>query len=163
MPAAVAGPVTVIVPVLGRPQNAEPFMRSLRASTGLATVYAVAEPNDPTVTEHGREFYRPTPEVLAVVNEWRTALGQDLVVTNDQPQGVMIALEVEGRDSVARNNAAIAQQNANYARQAAAVKSGQVDQKTAAMVGAVRAAQAANGLDVNSGTDLDVQDRKSVV
>jgi Glycosyltransferase like family 2 len=33
--------VKVIVPVLGRPQNAEPFMRSLRASTGLATVIAV--------------------------------------------------------------------------------------------------------------------------
>jgi hypothetical protein len=32
--------VAVIVPVLNRPQNAEPFMRSLRASTGLATVYA---------------------------------------------------------------------------------------------------------------------------
>jgi len=35
----------VIVPVLRRPQNAEPFMRSLRASTGLATVYAVCEPS----------------------------------------------------------------------------------------------------------------------
>lgn len=34
-------PVAVIVPVLKRPQNAAPFMRSLRASTGLATVYAV--------------------------------------------------------------------------------------------------------------------------
>jgi hypothetical protein len=35
--------VAVIVPVLRRPGNAEPFMRSLRASTGLATVYAVAD------------------------------------------------------------------------------------------------------------------------
>ncbi|HEY3485459.1 MAG TPA: hypothetical protein VGK49_08735 [Ilumatobacteraceae bacterium] len=33
--------VAVLVPVLERPQNAEPFMRSLRASTGLATVYAI--------------------------------------------------------------------------------------------------------------------------
>jgi hypothetical protein len=33
--------VAVIVPVLERPQNAAPFMRSLRATTGLATVYAV--------------------------------------------------------------------------------------------------------------------------
>lgn len=39
-------PVAVIVPVLGRPQNAEPFMASLRASTGLATVYAVADLED---------------------------------------------------------------------------------------------------------------------
>jgi hypothetical protein len=39
-------PVAVIVPVLRRPHNAEPFMRSLRASSGLATVYAVAQPDD---------------------------------------------------------------------------------------------------------------------
>jgi hypothetical protein len=36
----------VIVPVMGRPQNAEPFMASLRASTGLAKVYAVANHDD---------------------------------------------------------------------------------------------------------------------
>jgi glycosyltransferase involved in cell wall biosynthesis len=36
----------VIVPVLNRPQNAAPFMASLRASTGLATVYAVANADD---------------------------------------------------------------------------------------------------------------------
>jgi len=35
--------VAVVVPVLGRPQHAEPFMRSLRASTGLATCYAVVD------------------------------------------------------------------------------------------------------------------------
>lgn len=33
--------IAVIVPVLDRPQNAVPFMRSLRASTGLASVLAV--------------------------------------------------------------------------------------------------------------------------
>jgi hypothetical protein len=48
--AAVAPPATdpaaVVVPVLRRPQNAEPFMASLRASTGLATVYAVADTDD---------------------------------------------------------------------------------------------------------------------
>lgn len=38
--------VDVIVPVLQRPQNAAPFMRSLLASTGLATVTAVVEPAD---------------------------------------------------------------------------------------------------------------------
>jgi hypothetical protein len=36
----------VIVPVMKRPQNAQPFMTSLRASTGLATVYAVVDPDD---------------------------------------------------------------------------------------------------------------------
>lgn len=38
--------VAVIVPVLHRPANAAPFMASLRASTGLATVYAVCDPDD---------------------------------------------------------------------------------------------------------------------
>lgn len=38
--------VAVIVPVLRRPQHAEPFMRSLRASTGLAKVYALADADD---------------------------------------------------------------------------------------------------------------------
>jgi hypothetical protein len=45
-PPPAAEEVAVIVPVLKRPQNAEPFMRSLRASTGLATAYAIAEEGD---------------------------------------------------------------------------------------------------------------------
>ena len=43
--------VAVVVPVLRRPQNAAPFMRSLRASTGLATVYAIADDDDPETAE----------------------------------------------------------------------------------------------------------------
>lgn len=47
---AVAPPATertaVIVPVMRRPQNAAPFMASLKASTGLATVYAVCDRAD---------------------------------------------------------------------------------------------------------------------
>jgi GT2 family glycosyltransferase len=39
-------PTAVVVPVLRRPQNAAPFMASLRASTGLATAYAVVDPGD---------------------------------------------------------------------------------------------------------------------
>jgi GT2 family glycosyltransferase len=38
--------VTVIVPVLGRPENAEPFMRSLRASTGMAHVFTVCSEDE---------------------------------------------------------------------------------------------------------------------
>ena len=39
-------PTAVIVPVMGRPQNAEPFMRSLKASTNRATAYVVANNAD---------------------------------------------------------------------------------------------------------------------
>lgn len=38
--------VAVLVPVMRRPQNAEPFMRSLRASTGLAQAYAIYDEDD---------------------------------------------------------------------------------------------------------------------
>lgn len=43
---AATEPTAVLVPVMRRPQNAEPFMRTLRASTGLAAVYAIADPDD---------------------------------------------------------------------------------------------------------------------
>lgn len=39
-------PTAVLVPVLGRPQNAAPFMESLKASTAQATVYAIANSAD---------------------------------------------------------------------------------------------------------------------
>ena len=42
--------------------------------------------------------------------EWREALGQDLDVSPDTPQGVLITAEVEARDAVARNNAEVANQ-----------------------------------------------------
>lgn len=45
----------VIVPVLKRPQNAAPFMTSLRASTGLATVYAIADDDDPETIQAWRD------------------------------------------------------------------------------------------------------------
>lgn len=38
--------VAVIVPVLKRPEHAEPFMQSLVASTGLATAYAICDEDD---------------------------------------------------------------------------------------------------------------------
>ena len=42
--------------------------------------------------------------------EWREAFGQDLDVSPDTPQGVLITAEVEARDAVARNNAEVANQ-----------------------------------------------------
>ncbi len=52
-------PVGVIVPVLGRPEHADPFMASLRASTGLATAYAVVERGD-----WGAEAWRASGAVV---------------------------------------------------------------------------------------------------
>lgn len=42
--------------------------------------------------------------------EWREAFGQDLDLSPDTPQGVMVTAEVEARDAVARNNAEVANQ-----------------------------------------------------
>lgn len=60
--------VAVIVPVMRRPQSAGPFMRSLRASTGLATVFAVADEEDGET-----------------IDAWRTAGATVLTMKLDQP------------------------------------------------------------------------------
>lgn len=52
-----------------------------------------------------------TSELRAdVEGEWKSAFGQDLVVTSETPQGVMITAEVEARDATVRNNAELANQ-----------------------------------------------------
>jgi len=58
-----------------------------------------------------------TGDILAQVQaEWRAAFGQDLIVTPDTPQGVIITLQTLARDALVRNNAALANQiNPNLA------------------------------------------------
>lgn len=51
-----------------------------------------------------------------VENEFKAVFGQDLIVTANTPQGVLIAAEVTARSAVLRNNAAVANQiNPNLA------------------------------------------------
>src|SRR5512134_2056886 len=51
-----------------------------------------------------------------VESEFKAALGADLIVTPNTPQGVLITAEVSARSAVARNNAAVANQiNPNLA------------------------------------------------
>lgn len=58
-----------------------------------------------------------TGEILTEVqDEYKDAFGDDLVVTPDTPQGVLITAEALSRDAVVRNNAALANQiNPNLA------------------------------------------------
>lgn len=58
-----------------------------------------------------------TGDLLTTVqDDFKTAFGQDLVVTPDTPQGVLITAETLARDAVIRNNAALANQiNPNQA------------------------------------------------
>lgn len=58
---------------------------------------------------------------------------------------------------VAANNQIIAQQNAKQALQAGEAQEQQQRMKTAALIGSQRAAQAANGIQIDSGSALDVQ------
>lgn len=57
---------------------------------------------------------------------------------------------------VARNNQIVAEQNAAYARQAGAAQEAAQRMRTAALMGKQRAVAAANGFDVNSGSNLDI-------
>lgn len=58
---------------------------------------------------------------------------------------------------VAKNNQITATQNANYALQAGRVQEQAQRQKEAQTQGAIRAAEGANGLDVNSGSNAQIQ------
>lgn len=63
LPAPATEEIAVLVPVLGRPEHAEPFMTSLRASTGLATCYAVCDDDD---TEAADAWRAAGADVLGV-------------------------------------------------------------------------------------------------
>lgn len=68
------------------------------------------------ITSTGVVFPDTAALLAEVQAEWRAALGQDLVVTPDTPQGVLIALEALARDALVRNNASLANQiNPNLA------------------------------------------------
>jgi hypothetical protein len=59
---------------------------------------------------------------------------------------------------VAKNNQTIANQNANYTIQAGQAEATQASLKGRAQSASIKAAQAANGIDVNSGSAEDVQE-----
>lgn len=73
-------------------------------------------------------------------------------------QGQAAAAQANYQAQVARNNAIVAQQNANYAIASGEAKATDEGMKERARAGAVRAALAASGLDVNSGSSADVQE-----
>lgn len=58
---------------------------------------------------------------------------------------------------IAKNNAVIANQNAEYSLEAGAAQSAAESQKGAAGLSAIKARQAASGLDINSGSAVNVR------
>lgn len=81
------------------------------------------------------------------------AVGAVGAVMNAQAQSAAAKYNAE----VAQQNAKIQQQNAIWAQQAGEQQAAVEEQKTRARVGAIMAAQAANGIDVNSGSALDTR------
>lgn len=92
---AVAPPATervsVVVPVLGRPKNARPFVESLRASTGLATVLVMVEESDtktltawremgvvPIVTDAHTFAEKVNAAVEHITDPWTLIVGDDV-------------------------------------------------------------------------------------
>jgi hypothetical protein len=74
-----------------------------------------------------------------------------------QAQADAASAQANYQAAVARNNAVIAEQNAQQSINVGEANSEKQDTKTAATVGSIKAAQAANGIDVNSGSPLDVR------
>lgn len=72
-------------------------------------------------------------------------------------QGNAAAKSANYNAAIASNNAQIATNNATLAAQQGAANAGIEQQKTRATVGAIKAAQAANGVDVNKGSAVDVR------
>jgi hypothetical protein len=68
------------------------------------------------ITNSGLIVADTADTLTEVQNEFKNAFGQDLVVTADTPQGVLITAETLARDNVIKNNAALANQiNPNLA------------------------------------------------
>lgn len=63
----------------------------------------------------------------------------------------------EYQSQVAQNNAKLAEQNQQWSTEAGEAATAQQQQKTRAEVGGIKAAQAASGVDVNSGSAVDVR------
>jgi len=76
-------------------------------------------------------------------------------------QGKQQAASAKYNAAIQENNATIARQNATFAGQEGAANAAIEQQKTRATVGAIKTAQAANNIDVNTGSAVDVRSSAS--
>ncbi len=75
--------------------------------------------------------------------------------------GFSEANTANAQSQIARNNSLIAQQNARYAMASGEQNAANEGLKTRADVGSLKAGQAAGGIDVNTGSAVDVRESKS--
>lgn len=86
-----------------------------------------------------------------------TVLGGATSAIGSIKQGQAEKEAAEFNAQVAKENQQVSTANAQIAGQAGAEQAGMTSMKTRATVGAVQANQAASGIDVNSGSDVDVR------
>lgn len=94
---------------------------------------------------------------LADVGMVASIAGAGLGAIGSLQSGKASSAAADFNSKVAANNAQIAQQNATWTAEEGEANAAKSEQKTRAGVGAIKAAQAANGVDVNSGSALDVR------
>jgi len=86
-----------------------------------------------------------------------TAVSMGVQALGSIAQGQQQAASAKYNAQVASNNAQTAQQNARLASEEGNVNTEREQLKTRAMVGGIKAAQAANNIDINSGSAVDVR------
>lgn len=96
-------------------------------------------------------------EGLALASIAATTVGTGVAVAGAESSAAAQSKSAAYSAQVAANNAQIANQNASYAAQAGQEKATEQSLKSRAQVGAAIAGEAAQGVDVNSGSALDVQ------
>lgn len=96
-------------------------------------------------------------EVLGAVSIGSSILGSGLSALGASKKADAESDALAYKAQVARNNAIIAERNAASAVEAGSVKGQINDLRTKSLVGQQLVAQAANGLDVNSGSNLAVR------
>lgn len=99
--------------------------------------------------------------MVAAVAVAATAVSAVVGAVGSYEQGQAQKQAYDYQAQVARNNAKIAQQNASWATQIGDTQAVNEGMKTRAQVGAIKAAQAASGIDVNTGSAVDVRSSAS--
>lgn len=96
-------------------------------------------------------------ETLAAVSIGTTLLGTGVSMMGARNASDAQAQAANYQAAVARNNQIIAQQYADRTTMTGMTKAEMQDYRTRAMLGTAKATQAASGVDVNSGSPLDVR------
>ena len=99
----------------------------------------------------------------AIASVALAAVGTAASVYGQVQAGQAQAADAKYQGQIAANNATIAQQNAQRASAAGQAQATATSLKSAATMGRIRAAEAASGVDVNTGSASDVQESQREV